>query len=135
MVVLTGSSIRYMDKKLKYLIQSDRFFLALLFCAIGVCAFVLGRYSVQPAVAPAQQNSAGIIFTDAPSQPVEPATTTNDPIETVVQTVVASVNGTKYHLLTCSGAKTINEENKIYFNSIQEAQAAGYGPAGNCQFE
>lgn len=46
--------------------------------------------------------------------------------------LVASRSGTKYHLLTCSGAKTIKEENKIYFDSIAQAQAAGYSPAANC---
>jgi len=48
-------------------------------------------------------------------------------------TVVASKNSTKYHYPWCSGAKRINEENKIYFNSIEEARAQGYEPAGNCK--
>ena len=47
--------------------------------------------------------------------------------------VVASKNGTKYHFPWCSGAKTISEANKIYFNSIEEAGAAGYTPAANCK--
>lgn len=47
--------------------------------------------------------------------------------------VVASKSGTKYHLPWCSGAKTIKEENKIWFASFEEARAAGYTPAGNCK--
>lgn len=46
---------------------------------------------------------------------------------------VASKKGTKYHLPWCPGAKAMNEENKIYFNSKEEAEAAGYTPAVNCK--
>lgn len=47
--------------------------------------------------------------------------------------VVASKNGTKYHLPTCPGAKQISDKNKITFNSAEEARAAGYSPASNCK--
>lgn len=46
---------------------------------------------------------------------------------------VASKNGTKYHLPSCSGAKRIKEENKVWFNSKAEAEQAGYEPAKNCK--
>jgi len=46
---------------------------------------------------------------------------------------VASKNGTKYHFPWCSGAKAISEANKIWFNSVEEARAAGYTPAANCK--
>lgn len=45
---------------------------------------------------------------------------------------VASINGTKYYLSNCSGAKRINEENKIWFSSKEEAEDMGYEPASNC---
>jgi hypothetical protein len=45
---------------------------------------------------------------------------------------VASINSTVYHLPWCSGAKRINDANKIYFASKAEADAAGYRPAANC---
>jgi hypothetical protein len=47
--------------------------------------------------------------------------------------VVASKNGTKYHYPWCSGAATIKEENRITFNSTEEARQAGYLPASNCK--
>ncbi|TSD02837.1 MAG: hypothetical protein Athens071416_476 [Parcubacteria group bacterium Athens0714_16] len=47
--------------------------------------------------------------------------------------VVASKNGTKYHYPWCSGAKSINDKNKIFFASIEEAKTAGYSPASNCK--
>ena len=45
---------------------------------------------------------------------------------------VASKNGTKYYLPSCSGASRISEANKVWFASAQAAQAAGYAPAANC---
>lgn len=46
---------------------------------------------------------------------------------------VASKSGTKYHLPTCSGAKRIKDENKVWFQSKEEAEAAGYEAAANCK--
>jgi hypothetical protein len=46
---------------------------------------------------------------------------------------VASKSGKSYHLPWCSGAKQIKESNKIYFDSKEEAEAAGYSPAKNCK--
>lgn len=47
--------------------------------------------------------------------------------------VVASKSGTKYHFPWCSGAKTISEKNKIWFDSPEAARVAGYTPAANCK--
>ncbi len=46
---------------------------------------------------------------------------------------VASKSGTKYHYPWCPGALNIKEENKIWFSSKEEAEKAGYSPAGNCK--
>ncbi|MBI4135083.1 MAG: hypothetical protein HY471_03195 [Candidatus Sungbacteria bacterium] len=46
--------------------------------------------------------------------------------------VVASQNGTAYHLPDCPGAKQIKPENLITFKDAAAAAAAGYKPAGNC---
>ena len=46
--------------------------------------------------------------------------------------VVASVNSDKYHYERCVGAKSIKEENKIYFESAKIAIEAGFVLAGNC---
>jgi len=47
--------------------------------------------------------------------------------------VLASVNSDKFHFLHCPGAKTIKEDNKIYFKNAQEALRAGFVLAGNCK--
>lgn len=50
----------------------------------------------------------------------------------LIGNIVASKNGTKYYKVTCSGANRIKEENKIYFQTVEEAIAAGYGEAKGC---
>lgn len=45
---------------------------------------------------------------------------------------VASKTGKSYHLPSCSGAKLIKEENKVWFATKEDAEAHGYTPAGNC---
>ena len=45
----------------------------------------------------------------------------------------ASNRGTKYYSLGCSAGKTIKQENRIYFNTSTEAQAAGYELSRACK--
>jgi len=45
---------------------------------------------------------------------------------------MASKNGTKYYLPTCSSANRIKPENRVWFATKAEAEASGYGPAANC---
>jgi len=46
---------------------------------------------------------------------------------------VASRNGTAYYLPWCGGVSRINEENKVWFATKEEAEAKGYRPAKNCK--
>lgn len=45
---------------------------------------------------------------------------------------VASKNGSSYHRPDCPGAKQIKEENRLWFQTAEDARRAGYQPAGNC---
>ncbi len=47
-------------------------------------------------------------------------------------TYMASKNGTKYYLPTCSSSNRIKPENRVWFATKAEAEAAGYAPAANC---
>jgi len=110
----------------------------LLVILVGVASFGLGRLSVTdgkgtvevlpPLSTPsealgAQQTS--VPTTSALSASVGSATT-------AAGKFVASKSGTKYHYPWCSGAKRIKDENKVWFNTVEEARAAGYTPAANC---
>ena len=120
-----------MYEKLKSFIADDTFFTAILMLLVGVVSFGLGRQSVEE-VAGAQSfnQPAGVVFIQ-PKNSVEIAG--EEESGAIVAQVVVSKSGTKYHLLTCSGAKTIKEENKVYFESSAKAKAAGYMPAANCE--
>jgi hypothetical protein len=122
-------SIRYMYKKLKSFIADEAFFTSLLLILVASVSFGLGRQSVVEVV---QSNvkapQAGVIFTELPeTQSITELIKSPDQVQ-----IVASKSGTKYHLLNCPGASRIKEENKLYFNSIMSAKAAGYMPAANC---
>lgn len=47
--------------------------------------------------------------------------------------VFGSINGTKFYYDNCSGGKSIKNENRIWFETIAEAIAAGYTQATNCK--
>lgn len=46
--------------------------------------------------------------------------------------VFASKNGTKFYYDNCSGGKSIKAENRIWFETEDEAKSAGYTLATNC---
>lgn len=45
---------------------------------------------------------------------------------------VASSRGKLYYRIGCGGSTKLVESNKIYFNTIEEAERRGYKPASNC---
>jgi hypothetical protein len=122
-----------MSEKLKALIENDVYFYTVLIVAVSVLSFGLGRLSMQevmthhqPEVVLTSQSAAAVVSDIQKGDISLPASA-----ETAK--LVASKKGTKYHLLTCPGAKQMNEDNKIYFNSVDEAKAAGYTAAANCK--
>lgn len=102
----------------RFLADDSLFFGTLLIC-VAVAAFGLGRLSVLDA--DSADRNVGVAIHNA-------ATSTSTDVR-----FVGSVNSDKYHLPWCSGAKRIDEANKQWFDSVSEAQAAGYEPAGNCE--
>lgn len=115
--------------------QKDLFLAALVFL-VSAASFGLGRLSaIWPTEEPLvieepkeeiQTAKAGM--TNEPSQPSPSSFGLSSPADAYV----ASKNGSSYHLPSCPGAKQIKTENKIWFKTKTEAQAAGYKPAGNC---
>ncbi|MEK7578522.1 MAG: hypothetical protein AAB789_01525 [Patescibacteria group bacterium] len=45
---------------------------------------------------------------------------------------LASINGKTYYPKDCAAANKIKEENRIWFNTKEEADAQGFKPARNC---
>lgn len=121
-----------MYHNIKQILSDDVYFYTLLIVVVSVLSFGLGRFSMQD-VQKVQQPQ--IVLTEQSAAVVNSDTTVDvaRPASADTAKLVASKKGTKYHLLTCPGAKQMNEDNKIYFNSEAEAKAAGYTPAANCK--
>ena len=49
------------------------------------------------------------------------------------KTFFASSKGSKYYTTGCSAGKTIKQENRVYFATGEEAEAAGYTLSSACQ--
>lgn len=92
---------------------------------IGLICFALGRLT---AGGPKEE----VLFQPATLVTSQNSETTKSEGKSVLQVkteqiqFVASKSGSKYHWPWCSFAERIKEENRIYFGSEQEAQAAGY---------
>jgi len=52
----------------------------------------------------------------------------------VLGNFLASINGKAYYPKDCMAANRIKEENRIWFNTKEEAELQGYQPAQNCNF-
>jgi endonuclease YncB( thermonuclease family) len=50
-------------------------------------------------------------------------------------TIIGSRNSKKYHRPDCPGYRDMAERNRVFFKSVEEAEAAGYKRAGNCPAE
>ena len=133
-------------RKVKYWTEDNRekIFYASLAVLLGIFGFLLGKLSeiehkkaninIEQAVEADYTKSAysaPIEATNAQKQALEGQGDTQNALNSAGQ-YVASKKGTAYHLPTCPGAKQIKEENKIYFQTKEEAIAAGYKPAANC---
>ena len=132
-----------MNEKLKSLLLNDQLFYGFIVILVALASFGLGRASMADLIEATPESQPTVAGKDA-SVPPAPVTTEKAGAPTVAlassrpatattaTTYVASKSGTKYHLLTCPGAKSIKEENKVYFATVLEAEAAGYKPAANC---
>lgn len=139
-----------MLEKFKSWLGNDQNYYMLITFLVGVVAFGLGRWSVVEISSDQVAGLSGVtIITNEEIRDVKSEVsllsnesavtslpvTANKAVAEKTQsgvTVIASRNGTKYHLPNCPGASQIKPENQITFASISLAEAAGYKPASNC---
>lgn len=96
---------------------------------VALISFVLGRLSVN-----LEQNEQDVINIEYPPTVAKYKAETGNTDHGLVldNQYVVSISGTKYYTLDCSGVSRIKEGNKTYFNSVTEAENAGYSPAMSC---
>ena len=120
-------------------------YLALLLILVGVLSFILGRYSQSAAQAEGVRictveesvlSAQGVDASQGGGLETQvPAVTPSTQVGAVAAqgNFVASKSGKAYHLPWCPGAGRIKAENRVWFATKEEAEAAGYAPAGNCK--
>jgi hypothetical protein len=118
----------------------NELFIVLVIILVALISFGLGRLSkIRESKTPITIENAGESMLQGPAIGDKAAGSggsagiSSAPSASTDKLFVASKNGTKYHYPWCSGAATIKEENKIWFSSKEQAEAAGYQPAANCK--
>ena len=132
----------FLEKLKAFLKENQRdLYLAALVFLMSVGSFGLGRLSViwpekQPIridqTGEIDQSAFGLDEVASPNNFTKRSASPNSTISSSQGNYVASKNGSSYHRPDCPGAKQIKEENRIVFQTAEEARSAGYKPAGNC---
>ncbi len=127
-----GNRVQLAGKRFLELLQKKDIFIALTIILVAFASFGLGRLSkIEDSREPitvtdiSEGNTAGAPKTNQINQ-------SNQQAPAEKGKFVASKNGTKYYLPWCSGVSKINETNKIWFQTKEEAEARGLTPAANC---
>ncbi len=102
-------------EKIQIIFKKEEFFLILIFLLANIFSFFLGKMSSL------EQENASLREVNASS---------GEEVQEIVY--VASKNGSVYHLPWCSGALKMSEENKIFFETKDDAENDGYRAAKNC---
>ena len=124
-------------EKIKHLIESDRgkdIMIVIIVILVGLGSFGLGRLSKNSQNGGIQieyKDQQGNILKSTESTKLTPKINT---VEASVggKAFFASNRGTKYYPLGCNAGKNIKMENRIYFNTAEEAKQAGYGISTSC---
>ncbi len=120
--------------------RADLFTSAMIF-VIGMASFGLGRLSIAlPSKEPirlespvAAEGQAADISSALDGTPTA-SESSPSPIQTAAKngSFVASKSGSVYYAVWGSGVSRIREENKVWFQTKDEAKTQGYRPAKNC---
>lgn len=128
-----------MLSKIVNFIKSQQYsiFLGVCILLISAISYNIGRINAlqkTPLKISTEEANQANIFKSAAQESKTPKTTATKTLPTDLRVVVSKKSTTKkYHYVWCSGAQRIKEENRLWFNSAQEAESAGYTLAGNCQ--
>lgn len=130
-------------EKIKSLIEANKkdLYIATIIFLVSITSFGLGRLSVlwptKEPITITEKLESRIQNLEDNKTTEESSTSFLDSRSQILDSAkgkyVASKNGTAYHYPWCPGALKIKEENKIWFNSKEEAESRGYKPAGNCE--
>lgn len=122
-------------QKIKQFVESDRgkdILTVLIVILVGLGSFGLGRLS--------KGNPNAGIKIEYSNQEASVVSTVNKAQNSATQAITntgknffASNRGSKYYPLGCEAGKSLKQENRIYFNTREEAERAGYELSGSCR--
>jgi len=119
--------------------RGDLYVVAIIFF-VGLASFGIGRLSILwPDKEPIEITNTQLPITNDDgddtirNQHVNQQGDSANVTPTIQRKYVASKNGTAYHFPWCPGALNIKEENKVWFETKEEAELAGYKIAANCE--
>ena len=128
-------NIQELNRKIKGFVDeymTNELYIVVIIILVGFAGFGLGRLSIIEK----QKMPVRIEYAETTSANVLNATDDFVKEDTPISQgglLIGSKNGSKYHFPWCSGAQRIKESNKIWFESKEEAERAGYEPAKNCK--
>lgn len=131
-------------EKIKHFIQSDTgkdLLILFIIILVGLGSFQLGRLSkidIKPNI--------GIDYPDQTAQALQAVDSINQEKEEKIaesyeykgvnldgRNFFASSRGTKYYPFGCSAGKSIKQENRVYFDTEEQAKAKGYTKSSSCK--
>ena len=124
-------------EKIKHFFESDKgkyILTVIIVILVGLSSFGLGRLSKNSpnsGIKIEYPNQAGNA-TWAMETAINTSKTNSISQNSNQKKYFASSKGKKYYSISCSAGKTIKQENRIYFATVQEAEDAGYTLSSSC---
>jgi hypothetical protein len=124
--------------KYQFVKNSEIILLIISAILIGGSAYFIGKIQNSES----QSNTIQIVYPDAIAvkgniinTPNQVAASLNTTIDTKSQIgkIIASKNGKRYYYESCTGVNRIKPENRIYFDTKEQAEAKGLTLASGCK--
>jgi hypothetical protein len=118
-------------QKIKHFITSETgkdVLIVIIVILVGLGSFGLGRLSKE-----AQNEGLWVEYANEGANVINSLNTAENGLNQTSSAFFASSKGTKYYSVTCSAGKTIKQENRVYFNTREEAEGAGYELSSSCR--
>jgi mannose/fructose/N-acetylgalactosamine-specific phosphotransferase system component IIB len=131
--------IKHVAQKVIYLLAQKETLISLVIVTTGLTAFILGFMAGKDS---SNNNSSKVVFTDVDKSAMLAASIMAQNNKQSSQemseskqtktTIFGSKSGTKYYHSWCKAGNRVKLENRIYFESAKQAEAAGRSLAASC---
>jgi len=123
-------------QKIKLIVRNREFediYVITLVITTGAIGFFLGRISINSGPGQITKMKEYLITQESVQNTNKDIQVNTEVNSLLTKQYLASKNGTKYYMQNCSGINRILEENKIWFDSEEDAQTQGYTKSSTCK--